>query len=246
MRGRVMDTRRSIISYMRSPRRVTRQPMDMPSRSLKPTRVGWPQAGHTSMTLDASIGASRSITPPCGFFFGCGLVCFFIMLSRSSTTRPFSMSTRSTLPVLPVSLPLTTLTWSSFLIFILLIVTATPSPTRPLQDLRGERHDLHEVLLAQLAGHGPEDAGPARVVLVVDQHGGVLVERDVRAVLATELLLGAHHHGTDDLALLDAAAGRGDLDGADDDVADRRVAPLGATADPDAEDLARARVVGDS
>ena len=30
-----METRRSIISYMRSPRSVTRQPMDMPSRSLK-------------------------------------------------------------------------------------------------------------------------------------------------------------------------------------------------------------------
>src|SRR5665647_3016673 len=35
LRGRAMETRRSIISYMRSPRRVTRQPMDMPSRSLK-------------------------------------------------------------------------------------------------------------------------------------------------------------------------------------------------------------------
>src|SRR5665647_66667 len=36
IRGRAIDTSLSIISYMRSPRSVTRQPMDMPSRSLKP------------------------------------------------------------------------------------------------------------------------------------------------------------------------------------------------------------------
>ena len=36
LRGNATDTRRSIISYMRSPRSVTLQPIDMPSRSLKP------------------------------------------------------------------------------------------------------------------------------------------------------------------------------------------------------------------
>src|SRR5918912_1288950 len=58
-----------------------------------------------------------------------------------------------------------------------------------LEHLRSQRDDLHVVAVAQLAGHGPEDARPARVALRVDDHGRVLVEGDVRAVGAPELLL---------------------------------------------------------
>src|SRR3954469_5677288 len=89
-----------------------------------------------------------------------------------------------------------------------------------LEHLRSERDDLHEVAVAQLAGHRPEDARAARVVRGVDDHGGVLVERDVRPVLAPELLLRAHDDGLDDLALLDRALRVGLLDGGGDDVAD--------------------------
>ena len=56
-----------------------------------------------------------------------------------------------------------------------------------------------------LARHGAEDAGAARGALRVDQHGGVLVEGDVGAVWAPELLARAHDHGLDDLALADRA-----------------------------------------
>src|SRR3954452_7537116 len=114
-----------------------------------------------------------------------------------------------------------------------------------LEHLRREADDLHEVAVAQLAGDGAEDARPPRIVLGVDDHRGVLVEGDVRAVLAPELLLRAHDDGLDDLALLDGALRVGLLDGRRDDVADPRVAPARATLDADAQDLARARVVGD-
>src|SRR3954467_1096454 len=114
-----------------------------------------------------------------------------------------------------------------------------------LEHLRREADDLHEVALAQLARHRPEDARAARVVLRVDDHGRVLVEGDVRAVLAPELLLRAHDDGLHDLALLDRALRVGVLDGRRDDVADARVAPARAALDADAEDLARAGVVGD-
>src|SRR5919107_316028 len=114
-----------------------------------------------------------------------------------------------------------------------------------LEHLRREAHDLHEVAVAQLARDGPENAGPARVVLRVDDHGGVLVEGDVRAVLAAELLLRAHDDGLDDLALLDRPLWVGLLDRGRDHVADAGVAPPRAALDPDAEDLARAGVVGD-
>src|SRR3954470_7370044 len=114
-----------------------------------------------------------------------------------------------------------------------------------LEHLRREAHDLHEVAVAQLARDGTEDARPARVVLVVDDHRCVLVEGDVRAVVAPELLLRAHDHRLDDLALLDRALRVRLLDGGGDDVADARVAAAGAAHHADAEDLARPRVVGD-
>src|SRR5436190_574545 len=115
-----------------------------------------------------------------------------------------------------------------------------------LEHLRRKRHDLHEVAVAQLAGDRPEDAGATRVVLRVDDHCGVLVEADVGAVLAPELLARADDDGLDDLALLDRALrGRG-LDGRGDHVAHARIAALRAALDPDAEDLARAGVVRDA
>src|SRR4051794_8334730 len=114
-----------------------------------------------------------------------------------------------------------------------------------LEHLRREADDLHEVAVAQLAGDRAEDARAPRVVLRVDDDGGVLVEGDVRAVLAPELLLRTHDDGLDDLALLDRALRIGLLDRRRDDVADAGVAPARAALDADAEDLARAGVVGD-
>src|SRR3954447_1771312 len=137
-----------------------------------------------------------------------------------------------TLPVLPLSLPEMTITLSSVLI------------RMASEHLRGERDDLHEPAVAQLARHRAEDARTARVVLGVDDHGRVLVERDVRAVVATELLLGAHDDRLDDVALLDRPVRVGLLDRGDDDVAHARIAAARAAHHADREDLARAGVVG--
>src|SRR3954463_6809959 len=138
-----------------------------------------------------------------------------------------------TLPVLPLSLPEITTTLSSVLI------------RMASEHLRGERDDLHEAAVAQLARDRAEDARPTRVVLGVDDHGGVLVEGDVGAVLAPEALLGAHDDGGDDLALLDRALRVGLLDRRGDDVPHAGVAALVPALDADAEDLAGAGVVGD-
>src|SRR5215207_4477296 len=139
-----------------------------------------------------------------------------------------------TLPVLPLSLPEMTITLSSCLIL-----------DAMSEHLRGERDDLHEAAVAQLARHRAEDARAARVVLGVDDHGRVLVEGDVGAVVAPELLLRAHDHGLDDLALLDRPLRVGLLDRGRDDVPHARVAAAGAAHHADAEDLAGAGVVGD-
>src|SRR5205807_5395231 len=59
-------------------------------------------------------------------------------------------------------------------------------PGHDLEHLRCQGNDFHEVLVAKLAGHRPEDSGPARVVLRAEDDGRVLVESDRRAVRAAE------------------------------------------------------------
>src|SRR5215471_4852397 len=130
------------------------------------------------------------------------------MFRPSTYTRALAGSTRCTKPVLPRSLP---------------PMTTTSSPLRilraMLENLRREGDDLHEVAVAQLARHRAEDARPARVVLGVDDHGGVLVEADVGAVVAAEALARAHDDRGDDLALLDRPLRVGLFHGRGDDVA---------------------------
>src|SRR5919109_1951020 len=136
-----------------------------------------------------------------------------------------------TLPFAPLSLPAITSTVSPFLIF-------------TSEHLRSEGDDLHEPLVAQLAPDRTEDAGPPRLAVRLDQHGGVLVEPDVGAVRPPALLDGAHDDGLDHVAALHAGAGDGVLHRGDDRVADSCIAPPGAAQHPDAEDLLRTRVVG--
>src|SRR5260370_12092863 len=108
-----------------------------------------------------------------------------------------------------------------------------------------ETDDLHEVALAQLAGHGSEDARASGVVGLREQDGGVLVEADERTVGAAIFLVNPHHHGLDDLALLDLAARLRGLDGGGDDVAHRRVLAVVTAGHADDKDLLGTRVVRD-
>src|SRR3954465_7780024 len=114
------------------------------------------------------------------------------------------------------------------------------------QHLRGERDDPHEPLVAELTADGTEDARPARVAAVTDDHRGVLVEADVGTVRTTALLHRADDDCLDHVTPLDPGTGQGVLHGGDDDVADARVATPRAAEHPDAEDLLRTRVVGDT
>src|SRR3954451_18780914 len=138
-----------------------------------------------------------------------------------------------TLPLAPLSLPEITWTVSPFLIFM-------------SEHLRCQRDDLHELLVAQLAADRAEDAGAPRLVVRLDQHGGVLVEPDVAAVRAALLLGGADHDRLDDVALLDGGTRNRVLDRGDDDAADARVATRRTAEHPDAQDLLGTGVVGDA
>src|SRR5688572_3470532 len=178
------------------------------------------------------MGMSLSMIPPCIV----DLVarwCFLATLTASTITRSRSPMTRVTSPSLPMSLPAITRTRSPFLSFM-------------SEHLRGKGDDAHEPPLAQLPAHRPEDAGTARLELLVDENGGVLVEADVAAVRTAAVLLGPHDDALHDLALLHGRAGNGVLHRGHEDVADARVTPPGATEDLDAQDLAGARVVGDA
>src|SRR5262249_181378 len=100
------------------------------------------------------------------------------------------------------------------------------------------------VSLAQFARHRSEHARAPRVVLVVDDHGGVLVEGDIGAVVAADRLLGAHHHRRDNFALLHRPLWVGLLDRRGDHLAHKLIAALGAALDANAQDLSGAGVVG--
>src|SRR5436190_12677421 len=114
-------------------------------------------------------------------------------------------------------------------------------------DLWRERDDLHELLLAELAGDGAEDARPDRLLLGVDEYRGVRVESDVAAVAPPLLAHRADDDGLHDLPLLHRLGRVGVrlLDGAGDDVADAAVVPRGPALQADAEELPGPGVVCD-
>src|SRR5262245_37618965 len=102
------------------------------------------------------------------------------MLMPRTRARPSAGRISITSPLRPLSRPVSTITLSPFLI--LAAITAPPLIRTASQDLRRQRNDLHVVLGAQLARHRPENAGADRLHLRGDQHRGVAVEADDRAV----------------------------------------------------------------
>ena len=149
-----------------------------PSRSCRRASAGC-RTGQTTITFETGTGAAFSMTPPgsiCGAAHparvassGAALVCRLTMFRFSTITRRSPGRASMTRPCLPRSLPVSI--WTSVALLDLHL-------RGHLEHLRGEADDLHEVLLAQLARDRAEDARAARVALVVDDHGGVLVERD--------------------------------------------------------------------
>src|SRR6478736_7526974 len=146
------------------------------------------------------------------------LVCFVMRCTPSTRTRSRSVRTSRTRPCLPRSLrePEMTTTRSPFLIFAM------------SEHLRRQRDDLHELLVAQLAAHRAEDARATGLPVVLEDHGGVLVELDVRTVGTARGLDRADDDGLDHIALLDVSARDRVLDGRDDRVTEACVAALRA------------------
>src|SRR5438067_7695454 len=182
------------------------------------------------------------------FFCGLARVCFLSRFTRSTIAVPLDGFTRSTFACLPRSLPERTRTVSPFFTcgfcggssFCFL------APAYISNDLGSERNDLHELPLAQLAGHRSEDARAHRLVLIVDQHRSVVIELDVGAIATAKLLHGADDDCFDHGALLDRSIGRGFFDRGGDDVADAGVFAGRRAADHlDRRNLLRAGVVRD-
>jgi len=115
---------------------------------------------------------------------------------------------------------------------------------RSLQNFGRQGHDLHELLGAQFARHGSEDAGADGLQLGVEQHCCVAVEFDQCAVRATNALGRANHHCAVNLAFFDAATGSGFFDSDFDDVAHAGVTALRAAEHLDAHHGFGTRVVG--
>src|SRR5262249_31064899 len=103
--------------------------------------------------------------------------------------------------------------------------------------------------VAQFPCDRPEDAGSARVFLIVDQDNRVAVKLHVRAITAPGRIPDANDDAADDVARLDITSGRGFLHAGDDDVSQPGGAPFvprGAAAqDLEAHHFLGPGVVGD-
>src|SRR6185437_4209490 len=198
-------------------------------RVLNPTRSAFLTPGFQMATLETGSGISFSTMPPGLPPWGFGLVCFFTMLMLSTSTRP-SASTWMTAPCGPCR-------GRS------IRRRCHPCEFFASQHLGGERDDLHELRGAQLARHGPEDAGADRLELVGQQHRRIAVEADERAVRTPHAAPGTHHHRVIDFALLHLAARDRVLDADLDDVTDGRVAAARAAEHFDAHQGTGAAVV---
>src|SRR6266850_5869954 len=213
---------------MDSPQRPQKRSRFPPSPGFTVTRTPTWHLGQRCMTFDTWIGASLSRIPPCRPAPR-GLVCRLMKFTFSTMTRPLSRSTLRTRPDLPRSSPEITTTWSFLLKFGIVIFGAA---LLAMSDhLRSQRDDLHELPLAKLARHGAEDARPLGLFLVVDQHGGVLVESNVAAVLAAHFLPGPDQDRLVHVALLHGRARKRVLDGNHDHVPEHAVALPGAAQD---------------
>src|SRR4051812_24003065 len=102
------------------------------------------------------------------------------------------------------------------------------------ENLRGERDDLHVVLGAKLTRHGPENTRADRFTVGIDQHGGVAIEADQRAIGPADTLRDANDDGFHHLTLLDAPLRDRLLYGDNDGVTHRRVLALRAAQHLDA------------
>src|SRR5690606_4233126 len=184
------------------------------------------------------MGISLSTIQPWTPAFGFGRTCFFAMLMFSTRTRSSSSNTRITLPRRPLSLPAVTTTSSPFLI---LRMTAN---SRNSEHFGGQRDDSHELFIAKLARHGPENTRSDRLQLVVQEHGRIRVEANYRSIRTAHALARTHDDGVVDLALLHLAARDGVLDAHLDDITDAGIATMRTAQHLDALQVAGAAVVG--
>src|SRR5467141_815713 len=113
-----------------------------------------------------------------------------------------------------------------------------------LPNLRSQRNNLREFLLAQFARHRAEHARPHGLARIVDQHRGVVVEPDVRAILAPPFFPHPHHNRLHYASLFDLAFRCCFLYRGGDDVAEARLQSRVAAYRHDAGQLARAGIVG--
>src|ERR1700693_1022954 len=160
--------------------------------------------------------------PPLMLRCGLGRTCFFTIITCSTRSFASSGNTRSTRPSFPLSRPVITFTvslrrMSTRLCTVLTVLISNVSilnlvlGTRcsVLNYFRRQRNNLQKLLLAQLAGDGPENARPHRFARIVDQHRGILVEADVGSVAPPMLLARAHDHLLHHFALLHLPVGSG-------------------------------------
>ena len=88
------------------------------------------------------------------------------------------------------------------------IPSCSLSSSQTLSLHRSHRQNLAPLLALQLGAHSTVDAGSDRVTSLVEQHAGVVVEFDDRAVSSLGRVSGSDNDGVADVAALNLVGGR--------------------------------------
>jgi hypothetical protein len=89
-----------------------------------------------------------------------------------------------------------------------------------LENLWSEGYDLHELFFTKFTSDGSEDAGAARVVILIDDNDGVGIETEHRTIRTANGIRSAHHDGFDHATLFDGGSRDRITDVSGDDVTD--------------------------
>jgi hypothetical protein len=109
-----------------------------------------------------------------------------------------------------------------------------------------KRDDPHELSLTKLAPDGTKNAGPARIALLIDKHGSIVIKFDMASIRTAIFLRCADDYRPNHVAFFDAGIGLRRFDRGDDDIADAAPSPGRTAQYADAHDFACTAVVCDA
>jgi hypothetical protein len=100
-----------------------------------------------------------------------------------------------------------------------------------LEDLRSQGDDFHKPFGPKFSGHWPENSGPHRIPLGIDEDSGVIIKFDVRTIQTLHFFPCPDDDGTSHIPFLNLRIGEGIFDGYNNDISQGGIFPTGSAED---------------